>query len=169
MATAMLSPSFTPTQYTRWSSSVLSPHGFRRLCFSLGIRALVPAVPCESQCPVDAPYAPAAVCPVIRHPTDLSQLRFSPLVLATLSFFTTRHRRVCFRSSPGHTPARSHAPSFCSNVHDHGFWPLPLGVVWNPLLKADPEGPTLISHAAVRHVVIACCPPFFVCLQHTEP
>ena len=25
-------------------------------------------------------------------------------------------------------------------------------MVWDPLLKADPEGPTLIFHAAVRHV-----------------
>jgi hypothetical protein len=43
-------------------------------------------------------------------------------------FLTTRHRRVCFRSSLGHTPARGHAPSFCSNAHHHGFWP-PLSVV----------------------------------------
>ena len=35
-------------------------------------------------------------------------------------------------------------------------------MVWDPLLKADPEGPTLIFHAAVRHVFISCCcPPFF--------
>ena len=27
-------------------------------------------------------------------------------------FLTTRHRRVCFRSSPGRIPARDHAPSF---------------------------------------------------------
>jgi len=35
-------------------------------------------------------------------------------------------------------------------------------MVWDPPLKADPEGPTLIFHAAVRHVFISCCyPPFF--------
>jgi hypothetical protein len=35
-------------------------------------------------------------------------------------------------------------------------------VVWDLLLKADPEGPALIFHAAVRHVFISCCcPPFF--------
>jgi hypothetical protein len=85
-----------------------------------------------------------------------------------IRFFSTRHRRVCFRSSPGHTPARSHAPSFCSNAHHHGFWPQRLGVVWDPSLKTDPEGPTLIFHAAVRHVSNSCCPPFFVSLQHTE-
>ena len=103
------------------SASVLSPRGFRRLCFSLAIRALVPAVPRESQRPIHAPSTPVAVCPVIRHPTDFSQKRFMPLVLATLDFFTTHRRRVCFRSSLGRSPARSHAPSFCSNAHDRGF------------------------------------------------
>jgi hypothetical protein len=29
-------------------------------------------------------------------------------------------------------------------------------VVWDPLLKADPEGPTLIFHAVVRHVFNSC-------------
>src|SRR5215475_2093946 len=139
------------------SASVLSPHGAHRLCFSLDIRALVPAVPRESQHPVHAPYAPIAVCPVFRRPTDLSQWRFRPLVLTMLKFFTTLHRRVCLRSSPGRTPARGHALSFCSNAHDHGFWPQPLGVVWDLLLKADPEGPALISHAAVRHLFNPCC------------
>src|SRR5262249_28233140 len=73
---------------------------------------LVPAVPRESQHPVHAPYAPIAVCPVFRRPTDLSQWRFRPLVLTMLKFFTTLHRRVCLRSSPGRTPARGHALSF---------------------------------------------------------
>lgn len=44
-------------------------------------------------------------------------------------------------------------------------------MVWDPLLKADPEGPTLIFHVAVRHVFIACCCPplsFRVSLQHTQ-
>src|SRR5262245_53451657 len=80
-----------------------------------------------------------------------------PLVLTMLDFFTTLHRRVCFRSSPGRAPARGHALSFCSNAHDHGFWQQPLEVVWDLLLKADPEGPALISHAAVRHLFIPCC------------
>src|SRR5262245_6263583 len=69
------------------SASVLSPRGFRRLRFSLDIRALVPAVPRESQHPVHAPFTPVAVCPVIRHPTDLSQKRFAPLVLTTSGSF----------------------------------------------------------------------------------
>src|SRR6516164_8730856 len=69
------------------SASVLSPRGFRRLCFSLAIRALVPAVPRESQHPVHAPFTPVAVCPVTRHPTDLSQKRLTPLVLTTSMSF----------------------------------------------------------------------------------
>src|SRR5262245_42480130 len=51
------------------------------------------------------------------HPSGASQ----PLVLTMLDFLTTLHRRVCFRSSPGHLPAYGHALSFCSNAHDHGF------------------------------------------------
>ena len=34
------------------------------------------------------------------------------------------------------------------NVHDQGFSPKPLEVVWNPVLSPDSEGPTLISPEA---------------------
>jgi hypothetical protein len=44
-----------------------------------------------------------------------------------------------------------HSLSFHSNAHHHGSLPQQLGVVWDLLLKADPERPSLISHAAVRH------------------
>src|SRR5258705_7617535 len=64
---------------------VLSPHGFRRLCFSLGIRGLVPAVPRKSLHPLHAPSTPVAVCPVIRHLTDLSQKGYTLLVLTTFA------------------------------------------------------------------------------------
>ena len=111
------------------SASVLSPHGFRRLCFSLNIRALVPAVPRKSQHPTHAPSTPVAVCPVIRRLTDLSQKGFTLLVLTTPSFLTTRLRWVHFRSSFGCTPARGLALSFCSNAHHHGSLPQQLGVV----------------------------------------
>jgi hypothetical protein len=40
------------------------------LCFSLAIRALVPAVPRKSQHPTHALSTPVVVCPVIRHLTD---------------------------------------------------------------------------------------------------
>jgi hypothetical protein len=85
---------------------VLSPHGFCRLCFSLGIKGLVPAVPRKSLCPTHAPFTPTAVRPVIRLPTDLSQKIDSPLVSTAPCILSTRHRKVCFRSSFGHSPAQ---------------------------------------------------------------
>src|ERR1700730_14382737 len=115
-----------PPQY---SASVLSPRGFRRLCFSLAIGALVPAVPRKSLHPTHAPSTPVAICPVIRPLTDLSQKGYTPLVLATPIFLTTRLRWVHFRSSFGCTPARGLALSFCSNAHHHGSLPQQLGVV----------------------------------------
>src|SRR5216684_5796169 len=42
-------------------------------------------------------------------------------------------------------------PRFCPNAHHHGSLPQQLGVVWDLLLKTDPEGPTLIFHAACPH------------------
>ena len=55
---------------TQLLASVLSPRGVRRLCFSLGIQELVPAVPRNSLCPAPAPYTPVAARPVIRLPAD---------------------------------------------------------------------------------------------------
>src|SRR5712672_59487 len=42
-------------------------------------------------------------------------------------------------------------PRFCPNAHHHGSLPQQLGVVWDLLLNTDPEGPTLIFHAACPH------------------
>src|SRR6266446_10729923 len=42
-------------------------------------------------------------------------------------------------------------PRFYPNAHHHGSLPQQLGVVWDLLLKTDPEGPTLIFHAACPH------------------
>ena len=39
-------------------------------------------------------------------------------------------------------------PRYSSNAHHHGSLPQQLGPVWDLLLKADPEGPSLISCAA---------------------
>ena len=86
------------------SVSVLSPRGLLRLSFSLRIRSLVPAVPHECLCPTHAPSTPVAARPVIRHPADLSQ--DDETLLTTLMFITTRLRKVHFRSSFGHPPAR---------------------------------------------------------------
>src|ERR1700730_9075602 len=38
-----------------------------------------------------------------------------------------------------------------SNAHHRGSLPQQLGVVWDLLLKTDPEGPALIFHAAYPH------------------
>ena len=67
---------------------------------------LVPAVPCHRQHPLHALSTPVATCSVTRHPADSSQENTTPLVLTTLDFLTTRHRKVHFRSSLGCTPAQ---------------------------------------------------------------
>src|SRR3974377_504494 len=97
----LLQPHYGPSSVLRsgppqCSASVLSPRGFRRLCFSLAIRALVPAVPRESQHPVHAPFTPVAVCPVTRHPTDSSQKRLTPLVLTTSKSFRSATEGFAF-------------------------------------------------------------------------
>jgi hypothetical protein len=48
----------------------------------------------------------------------------------------------------------SSSSRFFSNAHHHGLLPQQLEVVWDLLLKADPEGPALIYHAAFVHTVI---------------
>src|SRR6266404_6054751 len=65
---------------------------------------------------------------------------------------------TCPRSSLG----------FHSNAHHHGSLPQQLGVVWDLLLKADPEGPSPIFHAALRHRFHTHTgTPSHVFLQHT--
>src|SRR5437588_12921266 len=59
--------------------------------------------------------------------------------------------------------------SFHSNAHHHGSLPQQLGVVWDLLLKADPEGPSPIFHAALRHRFHTHTgTPLHVSLQHTS-
>ena len=105
------------------AASVLSPRGFCRLCFSLGISGLVPAVPRKSLCPTHAPFTPAATRPVIRSPADLSQQSITLLVSTTSVVLTTRLRRVHFRSSFGHSPAQGRALDFSSDAHHRGSLP----------------------------------------------
>ena len=111
------------------NASVLSPRGFLPLCFSLGIDGLVPAVPHKSLCRTHAPYTPTAARPVIRLLAGLSQKTASPLVSTALDRLTTRHRRVCFRSSFRHSPAPSLARDFAPDAHHHGSLPQQLGLV----------------------------------------
>src|ERR1700722_14528976 len=66
------------------------------------------------------------------------------------------------RTGPGYSP------ELASNAHDHASWAKPLGVVWDPLLKADPEGPTLLIIAACAHRTSDHADlPLRVLLQHT--
>jgi hypothetical protein len=67
-----------------------------RLCFSLGIRKLVPAVPRKSLCPTHALSTPTAVRPIIRLLTDLSQGNEPPLILTVSDQFTTSLRGFTF-------------------------------------------------------------------------
>src|SRR5215469_16240056 len=87
--------------------------------FPLPSERLLPAVPCNRLHPLHASSTPVAVRSVLRHPADLSQESFSPLVSTTLVFLTTRPRQVYFRSSLGCPPARV-LPRFSSNAHHHG-------------------------------------------------
>ena len=102
---------------------------FLPLCFSLGIDGLVPAVPHKSLYRTHAPYTPAATRPVIRLLTGLSQRTASPLVSTALDTLTTRHRRVCLRSSFRHSPAPGLARDFSPDAHHHGSLPQQLGLV----------------------------------------
>src|SRR5262245_5955683 len=55
------------------SASVLSPRGFSRLGFSLGIRTLIHAVPCNRLHPLHAFSTPVATRSVTRHLAGSSQ------------------------------------------------------------------------------------------------
>src|ERR1700745_2924127 len=150
----LLQPHYRPSSLlligpSQCSASVFSPRGFRRLCFSLVIRALVPAVPHRSLHPVHAPSTPVTVCPVNQVPDRLVPVELLATGFDDACFLTTRRRRVCFRSSPGRTPAQDHAPSFPSNAHDHGFLTT---AAWSGLGPA----PESRSRGACPHLPRSC-------------
>jgi hypothetical protein len=138
---------------------------WRRLSFSLRIRSLVPAVPHECLCPTHAPSTPVAARPVIRHPADLSQDDETLLVLTTLMFITTRLRKVHFRSSFGHPPARISSELFIRRSPPRLFT-----AAARTGLRPAPESRSRraipIIHAALRNGVSSWRTPF-VTLQHT--
>jgi hypothetical protein len=138
------------------------------LCFSLGIRGLVPAVPRKSLHPLHAPSTPVAVCPVIRHLTDLSQKGYTLLVLTTFASL----RRVF----EGFTFVR------LSDAHLHEIDPALLpqcspprlftAAAWSGLGSA-PESRSRganphLSRSLSTRLVSPRRTPFRVCLQHTE-
>jgi len=96
-------------------------------------------------------------------PTDLSQEIEPPLVLATSTTFDAWSRVHCC-SSLGCSPARILLRTFDPTLTTTPIETQQLGLVWGLLLKADPEGPTLISRAAcprgqlfISNSPSACC------------
>src|SRR5215469_9577092 len=85
-----------------------------------------------------------------------------PLALTTSGYLTTRARWVHLRPSLGHTPAQGLSLNFASNANHHGSYRSSLEL----LLKANPEGPSLIFYAASRHSCRWYEPPFQLSLQH---
>jgi hypothetical protein len=61
--------------------------------------------------------------------SGLSQETGSPLVSTAPDRLTTRHRRVCLRSSFRHSPAPGLARDFSPDAHHHGSLPQQLGLV----------------------------------------
>ena len=95
---------------------------------------------------------------------------FTLLVSTTLGFLTTRLRRVHFRSSLGCSPARVSSRAFPPTLTTTALYRSSLESVWDLLLKADPEGPSLIycaafdPHGYLVHGELL----IRVLLQHTE-
>ena len=100
---------------------MLSPHGFRHLCFSLGIQALVPVVPHKSLDRVHAPYTPAAARPVTKYPAHSSQRYKSPLVRAALIIIDASSKGLLALVSPDRTCPQIVSADFDPNAHHRGF------------------------------------------------
>ena len=94
------------------SASVLSPHGFRRLRFSLAISALVSCSSTQKPASGSRPLYAGRRLPSHQAPDRLIPVELHAPGFDDACFLTTRHRWVCFRSSPGRIPAQDHAPSF---------------------------------------------------------
>ena len=164
----LLQPHYGPSSLLRIGpsqcfASVLSPRGFRRLCFSLDIKATGSCSSAQKPASDSRPLyagrrlpshqAPDRLVPEVDNASGFDDAKGlnDASSKGSLSFVSL----TCSRCSL----------SFCSNAHHHGSLPQQLGVVWDPLLKADPEGPSPIFHAALRPVA----PPSSLPLQHTCP
>src|ERR1700730_3801679 len=130
------------------SASVRSPHGCGRLGFSLSIRA---TGSCSS-----AQQPASASRPLYAGRRPLSHQ--APRGLVPGGLYAPGFDDTYFlndASSKGLLSFVSRMltctglyPRFSSNAHHHGSLPQQLGSVWDLLLKADPEGPSLIYCAA---------------------
>src|SRR5215831_6328265 len=101
---------------------------------------------------------PDAAPPVNRCRRSLSRSNNNSAVLAIVYILSTLHQWFpCGPLLACHLTWLFQAFSF--RVHDHGFCPQPPKVVWNLLLQAGSEGPTLIGQT-VAHLLglsAVCC------------
>ena len=91
---------------------VLSPRGFSRLCFSLDIKALVPAVPRKSLLSDSRPLYAGRRLPRNQAPDRLVPEMASASGFDDIKIFNDASSRVHFRSSFGHSPAQGLALNF---------------------------------------------------------
>jgi len=166
----LLQPHYGPSSLLRIGppqcfASVLSPRGFRRLCFSLDIKATGSCSSAQKPASDSRPLyagrrlpshqAPDRLVPEVDNASGFDDAKGLNDASSKGSLSFVSRMFTCSRCSL----------SFYSNAHHHGSLPQQLGVVWDPLLKADPEGPSPIFHAALRPVA----PPSSLPLQHTCP
>ena len=128
---------------------------------------LVPAVPHESQYPVHAPCAPIAVCPVIRHPTDLSQRSFTASGFDDVKVLNDASSKGLLSLVSQTRTCLGTCPKLllqCSRPR------LLTAAAWSGLGPA----PESRSRGARPHLSRSCTtllqsmlPPFYVSLQHT--
>ncbi len=168
-----LQPHYQPSSLLRigpsqYSASVLSPRGFCHLGFSLAIGATGSRSSTQKlRISFTPPIRRPPLAQVIRFPASLSQEMETPLVLKTMLWITTRHRRFTFvRLSDPYlleVPPRRFDP----NAHHRR---LLTAAAWGGLEPA-PESrlrgafPHLpYSFYTVWRLLLN---PLFVCLRHT--
>jgi hypothetical protein len=152
----LLRPHYEPSPLLRigppqCSAPVLSPRGFGRLYFSLSIGATGSGSSVRKPASASRPLYAGR-----RPPPSSGSWRTCPRE-DSRPWFGRRLdslRRVLegftyVRLSDAHL--QGSMPLLFSNAHHHGSLPQQLRVVWDPLLKADPEGPALIFRTALRH------------------
>ncbi len=173
--TPSLQPHYEPSSLLRvgppqCSASVRSPRGFGRLGFSLRIRAT------GSYSSAQQPASDSRPLYAGRRPHSHQ----APRGLVPGGLYAPGFDDTCFlndASSKGSLSfvsrmltCTSFFSRFYSNAHHHGLLSQQLGSVWDLLLNADPEGPSLIycaacdSHGYLVHVELL----IRVLLQHTK-
>ena len=154
----LLQPHYRPSSLERTGppqnlSSVLSPYGFRHLCFSLGIQALVPVVPHKSLDRVHAPFTPAAARPVTKYPAHSSQRIRSPLVPAAFIPIDASSKGLLSLVSPDRTCLEIYLQTFTPTLTTAAFDRSSLewfeARSWKLASKGLPSSLTQLVHAQV--------------------